>query len=102
MKKLLFLVLIAIAFCTTITTEEQLPIEDELDMLIRLPTWEEVKNFFKKAVQWLKDNELWDPLVKLVKKGLRDAAYNLCMKTIKDEKDCQSIVDFVIKNQDAQ
>ena len=99
MKKLLFLVLIAIVFCTT--TEEQLPIEDELDMLIRLPTWEEVKNFLKKAIKWLKDNELWDPLVNLVKKGLKDAAYKLCMKTIKDEKDCQSIVDFVIKNQNA-
>ena len=97
MKKLLFLVLIAIVFCTT--TEEERPIEDELDMLIKLPTWEEVKNFFKKAVQWLKDNELWDPLVKLVKKGLKEAAMNLCMKTIKDENDCKSIVDFVIKNQ---
>ena len=97
MKKLLFLVLIAIVFCTT--TEEERPIEDELDMLIRLPTWEEVKNFFKRAIQWLKDNELWDPLVKLVKKGLKEAAMNLCMKTIKDENDCKSIVDFVIKNQ---
>ena len=96
MKKLLFLVLIAIAFCTT--TEEEHPIEDELDMLIKLPTWEEVKNFFKKAIQWLKDNELWDPLVKLVTKGLKEAAMSLCMKTIKDENDCKSIVDFVIKN----
>ena len=100
MKKLLFLVLIAIAFCTT--TEEERPIEDALDMLIRLPTWEEVKNFFKKAINWLKENELWDPLVNLVKKGLKEAAMNVCMKTIKDEKDCQSIIDFVIKNKNAE
>ena len=100
MKKLLFLVLIAIAFCTTI--EEERPIEDELDILLNLPTWEEVKNFFKKAIKWLKDNELWDPLVKLVKKGLKEAAMNLCMKTIKDENDCKSIVDFVIKNKNEE
>ena len=100
MKKLLFLVLIAIAFCTT--TEEENQLDEVLDMLIKLPTWEEVKNFFKKAIKWLKDNELWDPLVNLVKKGLREAAMNLCMKTIKDENDCKSIVDFVIKNQNEQ
>ena len=96
MKKLLFLVLIAIVFCTT--TEEERPIENELDILLNLPTWEEVKNFFNKAVQWLKDNQLYDPLVDLLKKKLKEAAMNLCMKTIKDENDCNSIIDFVIKN----
>ena len=40
MGKLLFWVLIAIIFYTT--TEEQLQIEDEIDMLIRLLTWEEI------------------------------------------------------------
>ena len=44
----------------------------------------------------------YDNSMNLVKKGLKEAAMNVCMKTIKDEKDCQSIIDFVIKNKNAE
>ena len=39
---------------------------------------------------------------KFNKKGLKEAALSLWMKIIKDENDCKSIVDFVIKNKNEQ
>ena len=36
-----------------------------------------------KIIRWIKGNDLLDPLVNLVKKVLREAAMNLCIKTIK-------------------
>ena len=65
MKKFLAILLIAIVACSTIQV-----VDEEEAELQKLPKWikkgwAKIKSAFKKVVTFLKDNKLWEPLVKL-------------------------------------
>ena len=90
MKKLLFLVLLAIAFCSTV---EEFKNED-LEILLNAISWDDVKNNVEGAVQWLKDRGLWEPLKRLLIQVGEYAAMQLCLKAF-SQGTCQSIINFV-------
>ena len=91
MKKLLFLVLIAIAFCTAI--EEK--VDEDVVLVDWAELWEKVKYYANAAKKWLQDVGLWDPLVNLLKTKGRQAAMNWCTQKIPDFV-CSSIIDFIL------
>ena len=91
MKKLLFLILIAITFCTAI--EEK--VDEDIVLIDWAGLWEKVKGIAGAAKKWLKDNGLWDPLVNLLKTQGRQAAMNWCTQKIPDYV-CSSIINFVL------
>ena len=94
MKKLLFLVLIAIAFCTVI--EEKQPEEDiVLQEIDWAGLWDKVKKFTEAAKKWLQEKGLWDPLITLLKTVGREAAMKWCTQKIPDFV-CSSIIDFIL------
>ena len=96
MKKFLAILLIAIVACSTVSVVE----EEEFD-LEKLPDWikkgwSTLLKTFKKVVQFLKDNGLWDPLVKLLKESGKVAAKELCLK-VYDEEFCDELLGSLLK-----
>ena len=96
MKKFLAILLIAIVACSTVSVVE----EEEFD-LEKLPDWVKkgwstLLKTFKKVVQFLKDNGLWDPLVKLLKESGKVAAKELCLK-VYDEEFCDELLGSLLK-----
>ena len=96
MKKFLAILLIAIVACSTVSVVE----EEEFD-LEKLPDWVKkgwstLLKTFKKVVQFLKDNGLWDPLVKLLKESGKVAAKELCLK-VYDEEFCDELLGSLVK-----
>ena len=98
MRKFLIIVLLAIAACTSL---EDFEIDlDEVE-LIKIPEWiikgvKLVKEYFNKAKAWLKENNLWDPLVDTVLKYGKEGGMKLCTKTLPQES-CEKIVDGIAK-----
>ena len=96
MKKFLAILLIAIVACSTVSVVE----EEEFD-LEKLPDWVKkgwstLLKTFKKVVQFLKDNGLWDPLVELLKDAGKVAAKGLCLK-VYDEEFCDELLGSLLK-----
>ena len=102
MKKLLFVLLIAVIFCSEIAEENEIELDfDELDAILQLGVgnwieqkWDQVKHFFNSAVEFLKKHDLYDPIVTLLKRAAEQAAFILCKKKF-EEKTCKSILDFL-------
>ena len=90
MKKLLFLVLIVFAFCSSIEEFKN----NDLEILLKGISWDDVKNNVEKAIQWLKDNHLWEPLRKLLLEFGEYAATELCLKGF-PESTCKSIINLI-------
>ena len=90
MRKFLCFVLIAMTFCSSI--EEFKP--EDFEILLKGISWEDVKNNFEKAIQWLKDQRLWEPIKKLLLKYGEEAAMKLCLKALQ-ESTCKSIITVV-------
>ena len=90
MKKILFLVLLTIAFCSAV---EEFKKED-LEILLNAITWDDVKNNVEEAVEWLKSNGLWEPLKRLLMQISEYAAMQLCQKAFSQDT-CQNIISFV-------
>ena len=90
MKKFLFLVLIAIAFCSSIEEFKN----ENLEILLKAISWDDVKNNIENAIQWLKDNHLWEPIRKLILEFGEYAAMTLCLKGF-SESTCKSIINLI-------
>ena len=98
MKKILFVVLIAIIACSTDFAPEVFDDVDlqKFDPKVIVDVWKKVKDFVDKAIKFLKENNLYEPLVALVKKYGTKYAYDICVKQHKiEESTCKSIVDFL-------
>ena len=98
MRKFLFVLLIAIIACSTdFAVEEYEDFElQKFDPKVIVEAWKKVKAVFDKAVKFLKENDLYDPLIKAIKKYGIQFANNLCVKQHKiEETTCRSIVDFL-------
>ena len=97
MKKFLALLLIAIVACSTVSVIEE---EEEFDFE-KLPDWVKkgwstLLSTFKKVVQYLKDNGLWEPLVNLLKDSGKVAAKELCLK-VYDQEFCDELLGSLVK-----
>ena len=100
MKKFLVILLIAVVACSTISVADQ-----EVD-LQKVPDWikngwAKLKSAFKKVVTFLKDNGLWDPLVKVFAQYGKKFAKDMCMKAYDDEKFCDELVNQALPKVDA-
>ena len=98
MKKILFVLLIAIIACSTDFAPEDF--EDfeleKFDPKVIVDIWKKVKGVIDKAVKFLKENDLYEPLINAVKKYGSIYANQLCVNKLKIEEDtCKSIVDFL-------
>ena len=96
MKKLLAILLIAIVACSTASAaeEEEFGLDRLLDGFKN--GWSTLLKTFKKVVQFLKDNGLWDPLVELLKDAGKVAAKGLCLK-VYDEEFCDELLGSLLK-----
>ena len=92
MRRLLFLVLLAIAFCTVVEKTEDPVVLQAADIV---DVWNQIKNLGQQAVDWLKTMGLWDPIVNFLKTTGRQAAINWCSSKV-PAVICSSIVDFII------
>ena len=96
MRKLLFLALIAIALSTVI---EQTATEDvALDAVDWRGLWDKVKNTVAKAKQWLKDNNLYQPLVNAITKSGQGAAKKLCESHGIPGSVCSEIISWILRH----
>ena len=94
MKKLLFVLLIAIIACQTL---QEVEVEPELEGINWKELWNKVKKAFQDAKNWLQENGLWDPLINVIKEKGRQAGINWCKGRKKIPEDtCISIVNWII------
>ena len=93
MRKILFLLLIAIIACNSIETFEQ----DELVLegINFKSMWNKVKKNVKAAKAWLKSVGLYDPLVNAIKNVGAYYANNYCTSKGVPKEICSSIVQFL-------
>ncbi len=105
MRKLLVLVLFAVVACSTLEDDllELQPIFDEvslegIDLSALIELWNKAKAVFKKGVEFLKENGLYEPLVDLLKKEGRPLALNLCIDKLASEETCTSIIDWLLSH----
>ena len=105
MRKLLVLVLFAVVACSTLEDDllELQPIFDEvtlegIDFSNFVELWEKVKVFAKKAVKFLKENELYEPLVGLIKTQGRKLAFDFCNGKLASEDTCNNVIDWLLSH----
>ena len=101
MRKLLVLVLFAVVACSTLEDDllELQPIQDEvIDFSKFVELWEKVKVFAKKAVKFLKENELYEPLVGLIKTQGRKLAFDFCNGKLASEDTCNNVIDWLLSH----
>ena len=92
MRRLLFLVLLAIAFCTVVEKTEDPVVLQAADII---DIWNQIKHLGQQAVDWLKAMGLWDPIVNFLKTTGRSAAIGWCSTKV-PAVICSSIVDFIL------
>ena len=105
MRKLLVLVLFAVVACSTLEDDllELQPVFDEvnlegIDLSVFVELWEKAKTVAKKAVKFLKDNGLYEPLVDLLKTKGKELALNLCVDKLASEETCTGIIDWLLSH----
>ena len=94
MRRLLFLVLLAIAFCslaeeTTKDSDVVLQAADLVEILNK------VKNSVRDAIQWLKDVGVYDFLINILKTYGRIAAITACSTKL-PAVICTAVIDFLL------
>ena len=99
MKKFLAILLIAIVACSSIqVVDEEVELQKVPDWIKN--GWAKLKSAFKKVVTFLKDNGLWDPLVKVFAQYGKKFAKDMCMKAYDDEKFCDELVNQALPKVD--
>ncbi len=101
MKKLFFLFLIiTISSCNSIkdfTFEDLNDISLEgLNPTIIKEIWQKIKDIYDKAVKFLKDNGLYEPIINLIKAKGREIAINFCISQSIPKETCESIIDWIL------
>ena len=100
MKKFLAILLIAIVACSSIqVVDEEVELQKVPDWIKN--GWAKLKSAFKKVVTFLKENGLWDPLVKVFAQYGKKFAKDMCMKAYDDEKFCDELVNQALPKVDA-
>ena len=95
MKKIIFVLLIAIIACSTVEEFDDVELQ-KFDPKAIADIWKKVKDVIDKAIKFLKENNLYEPLVDLIKKYGSKYANDFCVKQHKiEETTCKSIVDFI-------
>ena len=98
MKKILFVLLIAIIACSTDSpAEEYDDVQlEKFDPKVIVDVWKKLKGVVDKAIKFLKENNLYEPLVATIKKYGTKLANDMCVKQHQiEESTCQSIVNFL-------
>ena len=91
MKKLLFLVIIAIALCAQFSSEDDVVLQGFFKK-----AWKWVKGAVSKAVNWLKKMKIWNKLVDLVKTYGPTAAKSICNKYKINGDTCEKVAQQIL------
>ena len=95
MRKLLILFLFAIVVTSELPEIDDMILEFEIpDWLVN--GWKKIKEFVTKAIAWLKENGLYEPLIATLKKYGKAAAIKLCTKWTSEEA-CEKIVERIMR-----
>ena len=99
MKKIIFLVLIAIIACTEIK-EYDIENTEDIDLVLQginvAKLWNKFKNNASQAKQFLKSIGLYYPLITLLKQGTSVLAIGYCTSQGVPYIICTSIVEFLM------
>ena len=101
MKKLFVLFLIiTISSCNSIkefTFEELNNISLEgLNPTIIKEIWQKIKNIYDKAVKFLKDAGLYEPIINLIKAKGKEIAISFCLSKNISKETCENIIDWIL------
>ena len=94
MKKLLFLVLIVIAICSSFETDTKIETYNSQKWI---ETWDSVKSVTKNAVDFLKKYDLYYPILDALKKDSPNKAVELCYSKGVQVGICNEIKDIFKK-----
>ena len=94
MRRLLFLVLLAIAFCS-LAEETSKDSDVVLQAADLVEIWNKVKNSVRDAIQWLKDVRVYDFLINILKTYGRIAAITACSTKL-PAVICTAVIDFLL------
>ena len=94
MRRLLFLVLLAIAFCS-LAEETSKDSDVVLQAADLVEIWNKVKNSVRDAIQWLKDVGVYDFLINILKTYGRIAAITACSTKL-PAVICTAVIDFLL------
>ena len=92
MKKLLFLVLIIIAMCSSFETDIEL---ESFDWSKLEKVWDSVKSVTKKAVDFLKKYKLYYPILDALKNNSPDKARSICVSKGVSVGVCGEIIKLI-------
>ncbi len=95
MRKLLILFLFAIVATTTVESLDDLVLEFEIPDWLAT-AWRKIKEYVTKAIAWLKENGLYEPLIATLKKYGKAAAIKICTKWTSEEN-CEKIVERLMR-----
>ena len=98
MNKLLMLFLFAIVATTTVQDFKEL---EDLVLEFEIPDWlingwNKIKEYLNKAIDWLKENGLYEPLIETIKKYGKAAAIKICTNWTTEEI-CEQIVERIMR-----
>ena len=98
MKYFLAILLLFAVTCATVE-EKYLDVDNaedpELEFSVK-KIFKGLKKHVQNGIKWLKDNNLWDPLVDQVKKLGKKLANVFCTKVLKTQDNaCDGVVDFI-------
>ena len=104
MRKLLFLVLVAIAVCTVVE-ETELDVLDldnfdfeNLDAIDWQKVWDKLKGFASLIKKWLKKIGIWDLVVDYLKNKLPDKIEAFCKNKKIPDGLCHTIVNWIVNH----
>ncbi len=99
MKKILFVILLSIIICSfPIEKNEELEnVLKGIDISIIEKIWNIIKTYIDKAIKFLKEIGLYDPIIKIIQKYGREYGIIYCTSFSIPEGICKDIIDFLLK-----
>lgn len=102
MKKILFLITLTIISCAISLNENQS--KEDLELLLKgfdfsmIETiWNSIKEYVDKAISFLKNIGLYEPMIEILEKYGKPLAILYCTSLTIPEFICSSIVDFLLE-----
>ena len=67
-----------------------------LNPMIIKEIWQKIKNIYDKAVKFLKDTGLYEPIINLIKAKGKEIAITFCLSKNISKETCENIIDWIL------